>query len=851
MIVSHPEYTTLSIDPVKGIIEREVGFLRECLSISSSLKVIGTPSFDPPFEFLLSDDADFAWIVPSAFPDMFYIRSRLPMVYSSRFHQLDELYKYKYRLKDTTMWLYVPERLFALFYNTFTYFLENNELVYDNLIHLCIMVKNAGDGFEEILKANLPFVDEWTILDTGSTDNTLAIIEKVMKHKKGKVYQEPFLNFRDSRNRCLELAGVSCTFTIMIDDTYILKGNVREFLREIRCDSFADSYSLFVKSNDVEYTSNRVLRSNRYLRYIYKLHEVIQFANNTTVIIPNDRAWIEDVQNDYMQTRTNDRKQYDLRILHEMVEEEPDVSRHLYYLAQTYNLLKNYEKAFEYFQKRVDHPVKGFFQEAVDSAFEMARIANFQLGKPWDECFALYKKAHALDPERPEAMYFIGIHYYLEQNYSNAYAYMKKALEIGYPAHRQFSLKPTLSFHFLPKFLTEVCYYEKDPTTGEKAARLYLQNNPHDETIASWLSIHMALNKLPPVSSFPVKGSDVCFLADGNWNEWNGRDLYTKGLGGSETYIAEMARHIARLGFSVVVFCKCSIEEVIEGVVYKPISSVYAYLATRSVKYCIVSRFSEYIPVAIQSHAETIYLVLHDLGPTGNIIPIHPKLKKVFCLSEWHVSHFLETFPHFKNITVPFHYGINDLLIGKKVPHSFIYSSFPNRGLRPLLEIWPQITKKWSDAVLHIYSDVDGAWVNQHFPEEMNVIRVLLNQKGVVYHGWVSKPELAKAWETASVWLYPCTFRETFCLTALEAAKSKTLVVTNNLAALENTVADRGIVVKGDANTKEWQSVALQALFEVSDKEKKQLVEKNYEWACTHGWDARAREFSEMYLKET
>jgi glycosyltransferase involved in cell wall biosynthesis len=146
---------------------------------------------------------------------------------------------------------------------------------------------------------------------------------------------------------------------------------------------------------------------------------------------------------------------------------------------------------------------------------------------------------------------------------------------------------------------------------------------------------------------------------------------------------------------------------------------------------------------------------------------------------------------------------------------------------------------------------VDGAWVNQHFPEEMNVIRVLLNQKGVVYHGWVSKPELSRAWETASVWLYPCTFRETFCLTALEAAKSKTLVVTNNLAALENTVADRGIVVKGDVNTKEWQSAALRALFETSDKEKKQLVEKNYEWACTHGWDARAREFSEMYLKET
>jgi tetratricopeptide (TPR) repeat protein len=847
MIVPHPEYTTLSIDPAQGHVDREVGFLRECMSLSPSLKIVGTPAFDPPFEFVQSDISDFMWIVPTAFPDMEYIRQYIPIIYSSRFFQLDELYKHKYRLKDTTMWLYVPERLFHIFYNTFRYFLENNELVYDNLIHLCIMVKNAGDGFEDVLRQNLPFIDEWTILDTGSTDNTIPIIERVLKNKKGRLYQEPFVNFRDSRNRCLELAGVSCTFTIMLDDTYILKGNVREFLREIRGDMFGDSYSLFVKSNDVEYTSNRILRSNRYLRYMYKIHEVVQFENNKTVIVPKDRAWIDDAQSDYMQTRTNDRKQYDLQLLHEMIEEEPDVPRHLYYLAQTYNLLKNYEMAFEYFRKRVEHPVEGFAQEAVDSAFEMGRIAAFQLGREWSECEQLFKKAYALDPERPEAMYFLGIHYYLEREYTTAYAYMKKAFEIGYPAHRQFSLKPTLSFHFLPKFLAEVCYYENDFILGEKAALLYLQNNPPDETVQSWYVLHTTLQKLPPLST-PVKGADVCFIADGNWNEWNGNDLQTKGLGGSETYIAEMARHLVRLGFSVVVFCKCSSDEIVEGVLYKPISSVFGYLATRSVKHCIVSRFSQYIPVALKSHAENVYLVLHDLGPSGNIIPVHPKLKKIFCLSEWHVSHFLESFPQFTNITVPFHYGIDGIQAGKKVPNSFIYSSFPNRGLKQLLEMWPYVIKKYTDATLHIYSDVEGEWVNRHFPDEMNAIRLLLNQKGVVYHGWVSKKELAKAWETASVWLYPCTFRETFCLTALEAAKSKTLVVTNNLAALENTVGDRGLVVKGDPTTMEWQTAALRSLFELSEKEKERLIERNYAWACTRGWDARAAEFAGLYL---
>ncbi len=37
---------------------------------------------------------------------------------------------------------------------------------------------------------------------------------------------------------------------------------------------------------------------------------------------------------------------------------------------------------------------------------------------------------------------------------------------------------------------------------------------------------------------------------------------------------------------------------------------------------------------------------------------------------------------------------------------------------------------------------------------------------------------LEDAWKTADIWFYPCTFMETFCLTALEAAKSKTFVIT-------------------------------------------------------------------------
>ena len=124
-------------------------------------------------------------------------------------------------------------------------------------------------------------IDRWKILDTGSTDNTVNIINKVLVgNKKGELYQEPFINFKASRNRLLDLAGEECKFTLMLDDTYIVESDLIGFLNEIRGDQVADSFTLYIKSDDVEYGSNRVLKTTGKLRYMYKIHEVVQDKNN-------------------------------------------------------------------------------------------------------------------------------------------------------------------------------------------------------------------------------------------------------------------------------------------------------------------------------------------------------------------------------------------------------------------------------------------------------------------------------------------------------------------------------------------------------------------------------------------
>ena len=678
----------------------------------------------------------------------------------------------------------------------------------------------------------------------------------------------------------------------MLDDTYMLQGNLRQFLNTVRGDQFSDSFSMFIGSNDVSYCSNRIIKSESELRYVYKIHEVITPKNNRNVIVPRHHAFIYDFRCDYMENRTMDRKDYDLKLLFEELEDDPNDPRALYYLGQTYNILEKYDLAYKYYIERVNHPVEGFLQEKLDACFEAARMANFKLNKPWEECEKLYLKAFELDNTRGDSLYFLGIHYFLladvenidvQKNYKMAFDYMKQCLYLGYPEHCQYSLKPTLYYYFLPKFLAKLCYIFKDYKTGLYSCELFLntiKNGPSEIfkecyniydviTIKSWKSL-LDIFLIQPPSNI-IKQQNInevpyfIFMQDGGFNSWTGQDILTKGVGGSETFTIEMAKYLQKTGyFKVIVFCRCQKNEVFEGVEYININNYFNFIQENYVHSCIIGRYSEYYPYTLESNVENIYLIAHDLDFTGNIIPIHPKLKKIFCLSQWHVEYFGNIYNQLKHLLAPFGYGIDiDLFKPEenKIPYKFVYSSFPIRGLLPLLQMWPKILNNYPQATLHIHSDIDGIWANETRPEEMNKIKEILYKyneikhlkNSLFYKGWTSKKELINTWKTSDIWFYPCTYLETFCHTAMEAAISKTLIITTDLGALKSTVSDRGILLDGDFYNPEFQDKALVELFKViDDKElKNKLIEKNYNWAINLTWENRVKTLFDEHLKPT
>ena len=346
----------------------------------------------------------------------------------------------------------------------------------------------------------------------------------------------------------------------------------------------------------------------------------------------------------------------------------------------------------------------------------------------------------------------------------------------------------------------------------------------------------------------------LIFHADGGFQKWNGSSILHDGVGGSETWVIRTSTYIQEKGiFRVIVFSHCIQEEIFENVEYKNINDYYDFITSNKIHSCIISRYPENLPATyLCQNIENVYLILHDLVREGEIIIDNPSLRKIFCLSNFHRNIVQNMFPSLSNKLTVTGYGIDDMLpsLTHKIPYTFMYSSFPNRGLLKLLKLWPAIIGRYPSATLHVHCDLENSWVNSCVPVEMTEIKELMkNTQGIIYHGWTNKKKLYETWLTTDIWFYPTSFLETFCLTAYEAMISKTLIVCSEVGALKDTVNNHGILIPGNPTDENYDDKALQILFTIMDDNsvKKKYVDLAYYYAKKQTWFTKTNElFSQL-----
>ena len=85
---------------------------------------------------------------------------------------------------------------------------------------LAMVVKNAAHGIVRTLSSVAPAIDNWAVIDTGSTDGTQDLVTRTLRGRPGRVASMPFEDFAATRNNALAVAELDADWVLMLSVTW-------------------------------------------------------------------------------------------------------------------------------------------------------------------------------------------------------------------------------------------------------------------------------------------------------------------------------------------------------------------------------------------------------------------------------------------------------------------------------------------------------------------------------------------------------------------------------------------------------------------------------------------------------
>lgn len=268
---------------------------------------------------------------------------------------------------------------------------------------LNMIVKNESKIIRRLLDSVAGFIDCYCICDTGSTDDTLVVINKFSEDTgiKGKICQEPFKNFAHNRSFALQACKGMSDYALLLDADMIFEVNNFDKKKLLEGDSFC-----LLQGNDKFYYKNmRIVRNNGMYKYVGVTHEHVQTPpENKNINLKKDELFIRDIGDGGSK---NDKFDRDVRLLLEGIKEDPNNVRYHFYLANSYKDSGHFEEAIEYYKKRIS--MGDWEQEVWYSYFNIGNIYEHQ-GKMGDALY-YWMECYNHNPLRLESLYKIVHHY--------------------------------------------------------------------------------------------------------------------------------------------------------------------------------------------------------------------------------------------------------------------------------------------------------------------------------------------------------------------------------------------------------------------------------------------------------
>lgn len=230
--------------------------------------------------------------------------------------------------------------------------METIELVARPTLSVCLIVKNEESVIGRALASVQGLADEIIVIDTGSTDNTVAIAASY----GAQVFHHPWSDdFSAARNAGLE--RVSCDWILVLDADERVSAAMADRLPEALRNERADAYLTRVVNyeNGVAISAGavvRLFRNRPQYRFCGRVHEQISTsiiaAGGTILPLPVEIQHFgytasEDVR--------KNRRERNLRLLQKAIDESDGGSDLSYFLGQEYVCLLEYGAADAAFAK--------------------------------------------------------------------------------------------------------------------------------------------------------------------------------------------------------------------------------------------------------------------------------------------------------------------------------------------------------------------------------------------------------------------------------------------------------------------------------------------------------------------
>ena len=300
-------------------------------------------------------------------------------------------------------------------------------------IILILMVKNESKIIERCIANALEYVDAISILDTGSTDNTVDICEKVLAAcgKPFVINVKPFKNFGYNRSLSFYRAQDLCkklewdatlTYGLTIDADMVIKPTAafKEFQMTL------DGYMVSQTTGSLVYYNTRFLKLSSPWKCLGKTHEYWNCKNEVKENLPSNCFYIDDKNDGGCKA---DKYERDVRLLNEDIQEDPKNARSYFYLGQSLMALSQYKNAIKNFEVRIS--LEGWNEDVWSSHYKIAQC--YEKLKQFDEMELWANKAFNYRPCRSEPLYYLTKYFRENNQYYKAYHYYLKGRSIPYP----------------------------------------------------------------------------------------------------------------------------------------------------------------------------------------------------------------------------------------------------------------------------------------------------------------------------------------------------------------------------------------------------------------------------------